>query len=393
MKILHVHDHLEFCGGAETYLLNVVQELEKAGHEQSFAYADGNPDLAPRSHHVPSLVSAVRTGSRESGEAIKRIAKKERPDIIHFHNIYDTGAFEGAFQSAPTMFTSHGFGHLCPATSFYFRRTREICQRSCGPMCFPTTALKHCLSPRPRTAMAYYRRVKWFHKQRNRYAHVVGPSQSVVDRYVKAGYPADRVSSVPYFCPIDVAVEPARAPEKPTVLFIGRLVDIKGADFFVQAVAKLPKDVQATMIGNFDEARTRQFDQLARSAGCREQITFLPWVDRDGIREVYEKTTLLVFPSICPETLGIVGLEAMANGVPVVAADVGGVREWLLPDKTGVLVPPKDPQALADGIKRILDSPEIRKEYGLNGMQLIREKFSVSTHLNKLVGIYQSILE
>lgn len=392
MKVLHVHDNLKWCGGAEVYILNVIKELEQAGHPQTMAYANGDPSIITSSHHVPTLISGVRMGSSESFDAIKRIAKDEKPDLIHFHNIYDTGAFEAAFQTAPTMLTSHGFGFLCPATSFYFRRTREICQRVCGPACFGMTALKRCLSPRPRTAWAYYRRVRWFRKQAHRLAHVVGPSQSVIDRFAKAGYPTDRLTSIPYFCPIDAEDSPSQAPEKPTVLFIGRLRDIKGADFFVRALGQLPNEVQGTMIGDFNEQTTREFSQLAEQAGCRDRVTFLPWVDRDEIRDVYKKTTLLVFPSICPETLGIVGLESMANGVPVVAADVGGVREWLLPDKTGVIVPPKDPEAMAAGMKQILDDPDLRQQYGRNGIELIRDKFSVATHLKKLLGVYESCL-
>src|SRR5690606_6979050 len=92
----------------------------------------------------------------------------------------------------------------------------------------------------------------------------------------------------------------------------------------------------------------------AMSLGCADRIELREWVDRASVRAIYSGATVLAFPSLWPETLGIVGLEALACGVPVVASDIGGVREWLRPGETGIPVPPGDAGALAAGLHDLL---------------------------------------
>ena len=93
------------------------------------------------------------------------------------------------------------------------------------------------------------------------------------------------------------------------------------------------------------------------------------------------QSNVLVFPSVWAETLGIVGLEALAHGVPVVASDVGGVREWLDDEKTGFLVPPKSPQAIASAIQQEADASAKTAEIVL------------MTHLAQESAVQQAIRE
>ena len=59
-----------------------------------------------------------------------------RPDVVHLHNVQNVGAVSACLDSVPTIFTAHDYRYLCPASTFYFRRKREICHRTCGPGCF-----------------------------------------------------------------------------------------------------------------------------------------------------------------------------------------------------------------------------------------------------------------
>ena len=88
--------------------------------------------------------------------------------------------------------------------------------------------------------------------------------------------------------------------------------------------------------------------------------------------------------------MGIVGVEAMSQGVPVVASDVGGVREWLRDRENGVLVSPKDPDAIAEAVRWFLDSPETILAAGRAGIHLVKDKFKPARHVKKLVDIYEA---
>jgi glycosyltransferase involved in cell wall biosynthesis len=97
-----------------------------------------------------------------------------------------------------------------------------------------------------------------------------------------------------------------------------------------------------------------------------------------------------VFPSLWPETLGIVGIEALSRGVPVVASDLGGVREWCVDGETGVVVPPKDPEAISRAVQRLLDDPEQLAAMGRRGIELIHAKFRPQVHVDQLLGHYEA---
>ena len=111
------------------------------------------------------------------------------------------------------------------------------------------------------------------------------------------------------------------------------------------------------------------------------------------IAGIFERTTVLAFPSLWPETLGIVGLEAMANGAPVVASDVGGVREWLVDGESGYLAPPGDAVALAERMQSIIVDGQRSLLMGQAGINMVRNKFAPESHLDRLLSIYEEVAE
>jgi len=392
VKILHLNEHLGWYGGIETYLLSLIPRLEAEGHAQVVVYARGEAALVQRSHCVPALSeassSAVALGRHELG----RILDEEQPDLVHIHNTHNIGAIEACFDRVSTVLTTHDYRYACPASNFFYRRTEEVCERTCGPGCFTTTLSKRCMTPRPRYAWRYYRRVRWAMRNANRFAMLVAPSSDARRRFIAAGFCGDRIEVVPYFCPVTPRESPREPPSRPTILFLGRMRPNKGYHYFVEALGKLPQAVQAVMVGNCSADREREIHQLARQAGCDGRLILRSWAKRDEIAGLLGETSALIFPSVWPETLGIVGLEALASGVPVVASDIGGVREWLHDGETGFLVPPKNPSAIADKTRQLLDFPAVARRMGEQGIRLIRDRFSPVCHLESLVKVYRRAL-
>jgi glycosyltransferase involved in cell wall biosynthesis len=181
-------------------------------------------------------------------------------------------------------------------------------------------------------------------------------------------------------------------PERPTLLFIGRIAPNKGARYFVEALGALPERVRGVMVGNFDDGSRREMLELARSAGCADRLELRPWAGREEVAAAFREASVFVFPSIWPETLGIVGLEALATGVPAVASDIGGVREWLRDGENGYLVPPKDGAAIAARAAPLLEDATLNRAFGLRGQALIRERFSTDWHVGRLLALYQGIV-
>lgn len=390
MKVLHIHEHLSWTGGIETYLLELMPRLESLGHPQVIAYANGDGSLFGSSVHMPEIAMSGKTAQRRGFEAVREIVGAHKPDIVHLHQTFNLGVIKACLAMAPTIIHGHDYRYLCPASNFFHRRSRTICNRISGMACFPTTLVRHCMTPRPQYAWNYYRRTQVVHDNASVFGAVIAPSEYVRERFARAGFPCDRITTLPYFCPLQPRTSPRSIPDEPTLLFIGRIREIKGYDYFIEAFRYLPPHVRGIIVGDADDCRRRKIRALVRSADCEGRIELQSWAAREKITTCYEKCTALVFPSIWPETFGIVGIEAMACGVPAVGANVGGIPQWLTDGETGRLVPPRNARAIAEAVTQLLN-PGVNREYGERAIKSVRDRFSPELHIEHLLNLYSSI--
>lgn len=392
MKILHLNEHLSWSGGIETYLLALVPELESLGHAQVVGFAEGDGSLVSCARRLPYLSCAGRKSRREGYRKTAELIAAEQPDVVHVHNVHNTGALEACLAAVPTILHGHDYRYLCPASSFYFRSTETVCNRTCGPLCFGATVRGRCMSLRPPYAWSYYHRVRFVAAHTRSFAMAIANSRYMGDRFEQAGFSPDRVSVLPYFCPIELPDRTRSLPDRSTILFIGRVRPNKGYRYFVEALGRLPPDVQGIMVGDFSAESSATIHRLAAKFGCGGRLSLRPWTSRETIHDVYRAATVAIVPSVWAEPLGIVGLESLACGVPVVASDVGGVREWLIEGETGRLVPVKDAAAIAGAVSEILASPDQGRCLGERGQALIRSRFSRHGHVTELLDLYQSVV-
>lgn len=392
MRVLHLNEHLDWVGGVETYLLHLLPALELQGVTCWYAYARGYHDLGKNAIHLPELSQFGRHAEESAYAKVRALIGDLKPDLVHIHRVYNLGAVEACLELRPTVVTCHDYLYLCPAGSFFHRWTQTICNRQAGLGCFAVTALRHCMTLRPRYALAYFRRVETFVRWKDRFAVVLCPSDSVRQRLLDYGFGAERTCTLPYFCPLEPLNEPRPLPDHPTILFLGRVRPIKGYDVFIRALGLLP-GVRGILVGDITNGTAEKVSCLAKETGCGERLEIRPWARRDQVPDLFAETSVFTFPSIWPETLGIVGLEAMACGVPVAASDVGGVRQWLRDEENGLLVRPKDPGALAAAIDQMLVSHERLLAMGRSGIATVRDGFLPSQHVERLLAIYQNAID
>lgn len=390
MKILHLNEHLGWSGGIETYLLSLIPIMRQMGHDSSVAYARGDSSLAAESHHVPTLEKASRRAIRDGYAHVAELINVTKPDLVHVHNVHNVGAIDAALHRVPVIVTAHDYRYVCPTSALFHRRSGTICEKTCGVGCFAASIQHKCMTPRPLYAARYYHRVRWMMANASRISRTIAPSAYVAERLGRSGFPAERTTVLPYFCPIEPAKEVTpRGDARPTLLFVGRVRQVKGVDVFVKALGMMPAKVRGVIVGDANETQKSQLRALATAAGCADRLEIRPWASREQMRHVYAEANVFTFPSLWAETLGIVGLEALAGGVPVVGSDVGGVREWLHDGKTGFLVQPNDPKALADAASRLIDAPQLRDAMGRNGIALVRSKFNPAAHVVNLIDLYE----
>ena len=170
---------------------------------------------------------------------------------------------------------------------------------------------------------------------------------------------------------------------------IGRLAPVKGHRYLVEAVRRLAhlEDLRLHIVGTGPlEAACR--DQC-RDAGLTERVVFHGF--RTDVEACLRHLHVVAIPSL-HEGLPYTLLEAMQLRVPVVASNVGGLREVLEQDACGILVPPADPAALAGAIERLYGNPDLRASLAEAGYQRMRRSFSAGDMQRKYVGLYRQLV-
>ncbi len=176
---------------------------------------------------------------------------------------------------------------------------------------------------------------------------------------------------------------------------IGRVNAIKGQNDFIEAVEPLlEKNEQAVAFlagGVFpgEEWRLEELDKRIASSSVVSQIHRIDYYDKTS--ELYNMFDIFVLPSIKPDSLPTVVLEAMACSKPVVGYNNGGIAEMVVDDKSGCLVKPNRPQELSNAISLLLDSSEKREKFGRVGYQRQKELFSLESYIKNFSELYKQI--
>ncbi len=169
-----------------------------------------------------------------------------------------------------------------------------------------------------------------------------------------------------------------------------RLVPLKGLIYLIRAMARLRNRIPTASleIAGDGPDLTRLQAEVSR-LGLDKHVSFLGWVER--VEELFMRWSVFAHPSL-EEGLGVAVLEAMAAGLPVVAAASGGVPEVVSDGRTGYLVPAGDDAGLANRIGDLLENRVTRESFGAAGLARAREHFSVVAMAENVFAIYDELL-
>jgi phosphatidylinositol alpha-1,6-mannosyltransferase len=231
---------------------------------------------------------------------------------------------------------------------------------------------------------------------------VVAPSSDTAQKLAEVqGVPAAKIRILPW--PLNSSflgwsdaptelVAPQALPAGRFVLTVGRWAateQYKGADDLIRAVAQLREvapDLQLVAVGGGDDLP--RLKKLATELGVVDRVHFLENLPREKLAACFARADIFALPS-SGEGFGLVFLEAMAFGCPVVGAGCGGVTDLVADGVNGLLVPPRDPKRLAEALNRLLRDEALRAELGRRGAEIVRRKFSFAVfraHLEKILA-------
>ena len=199
-------------------------------------------------------------------------------------------------------------------------------------------------------------------------------------------------------------------PGRPFLLFVGRITHQKGIFHLLRAVNYMDPDLQVVLCASDPDTPHIAKEMAARveelkTTGGRTVIWIRHFLPKEDLIRLYSHAALFICPSIY-EPFGIINLEAMACGTPVVAAAVGGIREVVDHEETGLLVPfepkspdnpePQDPkgyaQDLAAAVNQLLSEPEVREQMGRRARKVVEEKFSWTSIARQTLEYYEAVI-
>ncbi len=184
------------------------------------------------------------------------------------------------------------------------------------------------------------------------------------------------------------------------VLYVGRFDERKGIETLVRAVNRSMlrgiADIRLIIAGGFrpehsDGKEKDRIEKIVDELGMRSFTTFPGRLGDDDLHLYYAAANVCVVPSHY-EPFGLVAIEAMASGIPVVVSDVGGLQYTVVSEKTGLLCPPKDDQAFAEAIDRILSQPDWQLELGQAARKRVVNNFSWDGVATQLGDLYDSLI-
>ncbi len=348
-------------GGAQSHILELLKGLQGnyrlslASGEQGFLLIAAKK-LGVSCYHIPDLRRSVSPGRdlRAYGE-IRKLILKLNPDLIHAHSSKAgiLGRLAALRCRVPAVFTAHGWA-FADGTSSGRKMIALL------PELLMSLSSKRIIT----VSGADYNLALKYH---------VGRSSRLALIYNGI---SDHVSKKDY----------SLREDPPKITMVARFAQPKAFDLLILAMKEVKEDYQLLLVGDGPDRERCQ--ALARDLDINNKIAFLG--SRTDVPEILAGSDIFVLSSRW-EGLPISILEAMRAGLPVVASNVGGVAEMVEQDQTGYLVERNSVNTLAAAIRKLLASPEKRKEFGKKGRTRYENTFTADRMLERTRTLYKSL--
>ena len=356
----------------ETIEPNGVRVVRLDGIMQLLRYKHRDPK---RRYH-PSFTDPVLT------LGLKRLVGDWRPDIVIGHDwMLQSYLPMKKSVGAPVVSVLHDYHVVCPKRTMFTADGRE-CDRP-----------RHCCAcSRSQYQLPVALGMSWgLHISRSLWLNQVDRFIAVSEKVASASRSAlgERPIEIIPSCVPEVLAMAARDEPRPSflpdgdfILFVGALGLNKGVGVLLDAYSRLGKDIPMVLLG------ARKPDTPAT---WPLGVTVVEDVPHNMVMAAWRDCIIGVVPSIWPEPLGLVAVEAACMAKPIVASAVGGLSDIVVHDVTGRLVQPGDPVALAAGMRFLLDDADTRQRMGISAAQLA-SRFTVSAVVDSLLKVLEKMV-
>lgn len=405
MRVLLLNDlHDPRIGSSVRQMYRIAEGMRERGHEVAVVSTTPDPAQATptriegcevhRLHSsYPERFRAWAALSGRMRRPLRELYARWRPDVVHSHLVHTHlgyGALtEARAAGAGVVFTAHDSMSYCYQKLTCFHGGEEHGwqlrdYRASWQKCLPCQRLRYRPGRNAAIRRVLERDVHRVHAVSAELARAMAANGLRVDRVIPN---ALRVRDELPGPEEAEAFRRRRGLEGARLIAIGgRLHDQKGVRQTFAAVARLRAahpDLRLLVLGREDSYRAG-FEAAARAAGVADRVVPTGWLEGRELDQAYAALDVLLAPSICFETFGMLGLEAMEHSKPVVTSTFGGCPEVIAHGETGFAVNPFDIDALAGAISRLLEDPALARRMGAAGRRRLEERFGMGRLVDSL---------
>ncbi|MGR5464378.1 glycosyltransferase family 4 protein [Photobacterium damselae] len=399
MKVLFVNKFFFPHGGAETVFFQEREMVQEAGYqvidfsmkheknipsEQSEYFVE-NVDYHGKHSIFDSLKVAINfVHNKDACEQFDKLIKAEKPDIVHFHNIYHqiTPSVIKVAQKhgCKTILTAHDYKSVCPNYSMLAAGESIDLDWISGSN---INLFKYQWQDGswPRSILlsleALYHRVMKSYEALDTFIAPCDFMKSMILRQIPSANVEVIVNG------IDASATEV-GDDGGYFLFCGRLTQEKGVVTLAEAHKKLTGDTPLKVLGTGP-----MFDYLKDNF---DNVELLGFQTGETLTNIIKNAKAVIVPSEWNENCSMSVLEAMSYGKPVIGANIGGIPEQILDGETGYLFKSGDANDLASKMQALADNSELVTDMGLKARSRLLEKYSLDVHKRELIKLYQSLL-
>jgi glycosyltransferase involved in cell wall biosynthesis len=405
MRVLYCNKYNYPFSGTEAYLFELMGRMEQRGHQTAlFSTERGRTGaFAGRSYLIPYVdfkdpEAGVLKRAGMAAHALYSTSARRRmracladysPDLAHirgiYHHLSPSILWELKKRGIPVLYHLNDFKVLCPAYNFVAHgRSCELCLGGS----YSHAVTENCYAG-PRSSAMVLAGEAYLHGWLKTYARCVdlflAPSEFVRDKFIDAGFAAQRIEVLPHFQALPT--EERLAPDGGYILYFGRLSPEKGLDGLLRAMVG-SREMPLVIAGEGPE-RAR-LEALARDLNL-SQVVFAGMVTGAKLEQLVAGCRFSVFPSLAYETLGKSILESYAWGRPVVASDLGSRREVVAHGITGLLYTAGNCEQFAEAIGFLFDRADLAETMGREGRRRLQAKHDPDRCMDALLEIYSRL--
>jgi rhamnosyl/mannosyltransferase len=366
MKILHVYkDYHPVLGGMENHIKMLAESQVQLGHEVTVLVT--HPTITTHKETI-KRVKVIKAGrlttvaSTPISLSLPILLSRERPDVVHLHSPYPIGEI----------------------SQLYFGKAKKV------------LLTYHSDVIRQKGLLRFY---KPFLKK------ILSVSDQIIvtsENYMKSSPHLHDFIHKCTVIPLGIDLSPFLQRDSknadsikqrygsPIILFVGKLRYYKGLQYLLEAMSNI--SAKLIVIGN--GPMEKEWRNFASMLNMHDKVFFLGEIGGDQLSAYYQAADIFVLPA-CErsEAFGLVQVEAMASGLPVISTELGTGTSFVNKNEvTGLVVRPKDSNLLRDGILYLINNPTLRRKMGNSGRERAINEFSLGTMIERVMNLYSRIL-